>query len=182
MQEPQPKRIKSEEKTYVTLAPAQTSTHQSQTDDGQKEEETISIQPTGTPKQHIKLYNRRTNRPPIIIKIKKVSEHGHPPSYHTIPPTPRGSPLQWDPYDLGNQEEEMVTPIVGRDRLNRYVDTSTNCFLSVTSCGPFFLDNENDFEKLSVLCPSQLHAFPRGHSYSEFEKKAISRRCYVSLT
>ena len=174
MQEPQPKRSKSEEKTFVTLAPATLApTYQSQTevsDDQQKEEE--AIQPTGTPKQHIKLFNRRTDRPPIIIKLKKVSGHEDPPSYRTVPPTPSGSPLQWNPYDLGNQEEEMVTPIVGRDRLNRYVDTNINCFLSATSCGPFFLDNENDFEKLSALCPSQLHVFPRGHSFTEFEKNS----------
>ena len=66
----------------------------------------------------------------------------------------------------------MITPIVGRDRLNRYVDTNINMYLDACSCGPFFLDNANEIEKIPQLCLSSLHSFSRGQSYTGFEKNS----------
>ena len=190
VQEPLPKRCKSEEgdqtsfvtiapatstvqpqesnqTTFVTLEPATTNQPQMNISDGIE-----TNQPTGILKKNVKLYSRRTGRPPIIIKIKKVSEHDHPPSYSTVPPTPNVSPSNWNPYDMDEKEDEMVVPIIGRDRLNRYIDTNINVYLSASSCGPYFLDSGSEFEKLSQLCPSTLHAFPRSHSFTEFEKNS----------
>ena len=53
--------------------------------------------------------------------------------------------------DIPTGSSKCYTPIVGRDRLNRYVDTYINMFLSASSCGPFFLDNENDFAKTVTI-------------------------------
>ena len=77
----------------------------------------------------------------------------------------------------------MVTPIIGRDRLNRYIDTNINMYLAACSCGPYFLDNDHEFEKLSQLCPSSLHSFPRGHSYTEFEKNSNTAKmlCFSDI-
>ena len=66
----------------------------------------------------------------------------------------------------------MITPIVGRDRLNRNVDTNINMYLDACSCGPFFLDNANEIEKIPQLCLSSLHSFSRGQSYTGFEKNS----------
>ena len=66
----------------------------------------------------------------------------------------------------------MITLIVGRDGLNRYVDTNVNMYLDACSSGPFLLDNANEIEKNSQLCASSLHSFPRGQSYTKFEKSS----------
>ena len=112
-----------------------------------------NLMPSGKFNKKVKLYSRRTNRPPLIIKIMKTSDN--PTTYSRAnEPTRNVSPLNWDPYDM--EAEEMITPIVGRDRLNWYIDKKINVFLSASSCSPYFLDGANDFEKLSQLCPSEL--------------------------
>ena len=40
--------------------------------------------------------------------------------------------------------------------------------MSASNCGPYYSDNNNDFEILSQLCPSTLSLSPRGQSFSEF--------------